>query len=426
MRKLMVISVDSMITEDIGVIRKLPNFERILKDSSVVRNVLTTYPSLTHSVHPSIATGCRPWKHGAFNNELFQPFNEEPDWFDTAGQLKTEAVWDVFRKAGRTTALISWPVSSGADADWVLHRPGVGGPHRFYSGPEDEMIHTSTPGIYTGKLYERCHPAWSLPHYYDWDFCTSNACAVILEDHVPDLLLTHFTLVDAIRHREGVFSSDLISAYEYIDEQLGLIWDVLDRKGLWDEYIIAFTSDHGHIDATRITRPNILFAQAGYIDLDPENNVTDWKIYCHGSDFFMPVYVRDHDPALKEEALRILGENMEKLGISEFLSKDYAYGAYGLDGDFDFLCDTDGGTLFYPDCKGPLELTRASGVEFPRASHGYRPEKGPRPMMFLRVPGRPGGKTLESGRIIDQMPTFAKLAGLEMPDAEGRPVEALL
>ena len=51
MRKLLVISIDSMVEEDTPILRKLPNFGRILAQSSWVKQMESTYPTLTHSIH---------------------------------------------------------------------------------------------------------------------------------------------------------------------------------------------------------------------------------------------------------------------------------------------------------------------------------------------------------------------------------------
>lgn len=59
-RKLIVISIDSMVTEDLEIIRQMPHMGKLLERSSIIRRNLTTYPSYTHSIHTSISTGCYP------------------------------------------------------------------------------------------------------------------------------------------------------------------------------------------------------------------------------------------------------------------------------------------------------------------------------------------------------------------------------
>ena len=73
-KKLIVISIDSFVTEDLGILRTLPHFARVLDGASLVLRNRTTYPSLTHSVHTSIQTGCNPGRHGVVNNEHFCPY----------------------------------------------------------------------------------------------------------------------------------------------------------------------------------------------------------------------------------------------------------------------------------------------------------------------------------------------------------------
>ncbi len=425
-KKLFLISIDSMVTEDIGIMTKLKNFSRIIKDSSMLKNVITTYPSLTHSVHTSIMTGCNPGTHGVINNELLQPENEAPHWFDYADQCSAETIWEVFKKNGRSCALVFYPVTVGADVEWNLHRPGVGGPHKEYKDAEAEMVATSTPGIYTGKLYERCHPSFCLQHYYDWDDFACKACAQLIDDHEPDLVMTHITLIDAIRHSDGVFSKKLTEAYEFLDPLFGEIWEVFDRKNLWDDYIICFTADHGHLDINKVVFPNVLFKQLGYIRTNEDGSLKDWDIFCHGSGCCMPVYAKT--PELADKAREILNENKEKFGIGEILEKDYLKEHYGLKGDFAFFADTDGGTAFRTDWNGSvIEIPGAGDYRSSRATHGHMPEKGVKPMMFFRNPDSVDNRVIvQSGYIIDEAPTLARLCGFDMENADGKPIKEFL
>ncbi|EEG55567.1 hypothetical protein CLOSTASPAR_02347, partial [[Clostridium] asparagiforme DSM 15981] len=43
-RKLIVISIDSMVTEDLEIIRQMPHMGKLLERSSIIRRNLTTYP----------------------------------------------------------------------------------------------------------------------------------------------------------------------------------------------------------------------------------------------------------------------------------------------------------------------------------------------------------------------------------------------
>lgn len=81
MSRAIVISIDSLFTEDIKYLNNLPNFKKILENSSIVKNVNCIYPTLTYPCHTSIITGVYPDKHKISHNEKFQPYSEVNDWY---------------------------------------------------------------------------------------------------------------------------------------------------------------------------------------------------------------------------------------------------------------------------------------------------------------------------------------------------------
>ena len=66
--KLIVLSMDAMVTEDLEYLKNKPNFRKLFAHAAKVGKVRTVYPSLTYPAHTSIITGCRPGKHGVFDN----------------------------------------------------------------------------------------------------------------------------------------------------------------------------------------------------------------------------------------------------------------------------------------------------------------------------------------------------------------------
>lgn len=427
-KKLLVISIDSFVTEDLEIMKTLPNFSRVLGESSIVKRNLTTYPSLTHSVHTSIQTGCRPYKHGVINNEKFQPFAAVPQWYDDASDIRVPTfAQECAKQLGITTALVFFPLIRGANATWVLTRPGVGGPHGVYENTEDELVKTSTPGLYTGQLYERCKDAWNNPHYYDWDEFACRAAEQMIYLHQPDLMITHWTVIDAERHNHGVFNETLKSAYAFLDRGLGYILKALEDTGLLDKTIICITSDHGHLNITRVCSPNVLLAQHGLLTLTEDGKLKDYEVYCHGSALCCPVYLKDKSPENTEKIKKFFLDHQAELGFSELLEKDFLMEHYGLDGDFSFILETDNVTSFVSSLHGDV-ISDISCDDYRegRATHGHRPEKGVQPCLVVRNPFRKDKVILEHGRIIDQAPTFAAMLGATMPQAEGHPMEELI
>lgn len=53
-RRLYVLSIDSMITEDLEFMKTLPTMSSILDGAAIVSNVISVYPTLTYTIHTSI------------------------------------------------------------------------------------------------------------------------------------------------------------------------------------------------------------------------------------------------------------------------------------------------------------------------------------------------------------------------------------
>lgn len=78
---LIVISFDCLSSLDFPLLETLPNFQKLLRNSSYCKNVQTIYPSVTYPCHATIVTGKLPKNHGIINNTLLQPGKVSPDWY---------------------------------------------------------------------------------------------------------------------------------------------------------------------------------------------------------------------------------------------------------------------------------------------------------------------------------------------------------
>ena len=105
-KKLLVISVDALMYGDLKKLSALSTFHRIIEDSSIVKQMITIYPSLTLPAHVAIATGCYPITNGVnHNEETLMPGKDQPwNWY--VDMVKVPFFWDEAKKAGYTTASI--------------------------------------------------------------------------------------------------------------------------------------------------------------------------------------------------------------------------------------------------------------------------------------------------------------------------------
>ena len=100
---------------------------------------------------------------------------------------------------------------------------------------------------------------------------------------------------------------------------------------------------------------------------------------------------------------------------------------YGWSGPFDFVIETDGYTTYSDDCREPLIAPiDLSDYRLGKATHGYRPEKGPQPVFVAVGPAFKEDVTIPFAYTIDEAPTFAHILGQSMPQAEGRVLTEIL
>lgn len=424
-KKLIVISVDSMVFEDINILRGLKNFNRILSDSSIVEHNLSTYPTLTHAVHSSIYTGCWPIHHSIPGNEQYIPGGEKLPWYEHYAWLRRKGLGEIAEEQGYKTALIYWPLTIGAPDTWVLHRSSI---HYQIENELDVIRERSTPGLvdellpltkdtFTGKWED---------HYTQSDFRSCISMAYLIDRYEPDVMYMHLINIDHVRHKKGVYGDHIKEAYEILDKDLDCVFEALEKKNLLDNTIFAFTADHGQIDIDRVVSINRFLRDNGFLTTDKDDNLLTWQAIAHAESMQAQIIVRDHDPEVKERVYKLLADNREMLGIGEIMTAEYAREHYHTTGDPDFFCDTDGHSTFTSKIMDNLYSSiNDEDYRYSRATHGYLPDKGPQPLFFVRNPFNNKRAIVENARVIDQMPTLAKMMDISIPEVDGRVIGEL-
>ncbi len=122
---------------------RVPTLREMVQNGAASPGVRGVFPTVTYPSHTSMATGARPRTHGIFSNVVFDPLGtNEGGWYWYAEDIRAPALWDAARAKGLRTALISWPATLGAQADFVVPefwRPGNDGAKLLRS--------VSTPGL---------------------------------------------------------------------------------------------------------------------------------------------------------------------------------------------------------------------------------------------------------------------------------------
>ena len=425
--KLIVLSMDPMVSEDIAYLKTKPNFSRLFRNCAQVEKMCTVYPSITYPAHVSMMTGCRPGKHGIFNNHHFKSELPYPDWYLYNSDIKVENVFAAAKRAGKTTAAVYWPVTGNdPNIDYLINE------FFFYQnepvedafagfGANEDTLAVIRENMHRLPTMRKREDRMYLRNTFD-DFIMGCMCSLI-RNHQPDLLMVHNCWLDSTRHRYGVFNDYTREGLDLTDMWLGQVIKALEDAGIYDETNFILVSDHGQRDFSRRMKPNVLLRRAGFFDVDENGKVADWRAYAQSNGMSFRVFLKDkNDEVTKQQVYEYL-QQLQAEGVwggGKIRTEEEARADYGLYGDFSFIIETDGYTTYSDDWNEPV----ISGIDFSdyrlgNATHGYEPETGAQPVFVARGPAIKTGYFRERGRVIDEAPTYAYILGDSLPEAEG-------
>lgn len=434
-KRLIVFSVDAMVTEDVEAMRELPNFKKYLGGGSEFKNGMRTiYPSVTYPIHVSILTGCYAGKHKVTSNFGFTTASKDDTWLFSSENIAVEDIFAAAKRKGLSTASISWPVTGrNPNIDYLIDEywfPNPGETMRAGfadMGSSGEML--DIMDAHTDLLA----PGWEQggkKNFMVWpevdDFWVTCACDIIRK-YKPELTFVHTGTFDSFRHKYGVFGSHLDEARANLDRYIGMLMHACEDAGVAEETNFIMVSDHGQRDICRAINLNVKLSDAGWIDVDESGKVTDWRAFCFSNAMSTLVYVKD--PRDEQKVYDTLEELRKEgvFGIGRIYTAKEAMEEEQLCGDFSFVIESDGYTSFGDKAVRPLvQNFDVSDYRFGRATHGYMPDYGPQPVFVAKGPDIRQGVVLDRGEVVDEAPTFAKLMGLDLPQADGKPIDAIL
>lgn len=424
--KLIVLSADAMVTEDLKLFETLPGYQKYLKGGSMIRSVKSIYPTVTYPCHTTMMTGNYPERHGVTSNFKLV-MNEKPtpwNWF--ADVIRSKDIFTACKEKGLTTAAVFWPVT-GAHKDIDYKIPEYVPQHGesleaafTRAGCSEDMLAIVKRNSTILKEYK--HP------YID-EFIIKCACDVLREKQ-PDVLFIHPANIDGARHQYGIFNDMVDKAVIDTDRFVQQLMAVQEEAGLAEQTNLVVTSDHGQMDISRIINLNVMLADYGFLSVDAKGQVTDWRAYCLSNGLSAVVYLKNpKDEVTYNGVFRLLRwmESEGIYGIGRVYTSQEASMRFHLDGDFSFVIESDDYTSFGEGVTRPLvESFGDTDYRYGQASHGYIPDKGPQPVFMAKGPDFAEQVVLEKGRLIDEAPTYAALLKVDLPDTDGEPVREIL
>ena len=209
---------------------RLPSLRSLAAQGVAAAGLRPAFPSVTWPCHTTLVTGVPPAHHGILGNEVFdratgQLLRHEGDRCEAP--VRAETLWDAAAAAGLSTAALCWPKTRAV-----------------------RTIRDNVPEFLDQSLFEEwaSRPLWAearalgLPveRYADWsvsrplaplqDWLTLELTRHVVRRRPPDLLLTHFLMVDSFQHEFGPGSPEARWALEHVDGLVGTLLAELDRR----------------------------------------------------------------------------------------------------------------------------------------------------------------------------------------------------
>jgi len=433
-KKLFVLSMDAMVREDIAYLETKPNFKKIMEKRAEVDKVLTVYPASTYPAHTTLMTGCYPGKHGIFANFQLKTFNDGiSHWATNSSWVYAEDIFAAAKRAGCTTASVYWPITANnPNVDYIINE------YFFYyldeSNRVEEVFAQQGANEATLKaVRENMHlfpiaEDGNNPSAEGFDVFLMGCTCSLIRNEQPDVMLVHNCILDTFRHNSGVFGDKLTEGLDRTDEWLGDVIAAMEDAGVYEDTNFIILSDHGQMDVHNYVHLNVLFREAGLLEVAPDGGVYNWKAYSQSNGFSTTVHLVDNtNKKLYNEVYAYLLQLQESgmYGIRKIYTKDELLEQYGQCGPYSFMVEAEDGCSFANSWTAEHPIVPIANGKV-HGNHGHTPERGPQPVFMAHGPDFKEGAKIDRAKLVDVAPTLAAVLGQTLADADGRVMKELL
>lgn len=426
-RRHLVIVVDGL-RPDYVTAEVMPNLTALAGRGVVFTRHHSVYPTVTRVNASSISTGSYPGTHGLMGNSVFFPSVEPTRFLDTSdrsnllavakaeGRLLTApTLGELLQAAGRKVLV----VSSGSTGSAFLNNHTVSGGailHYRFALPESLAEDMKALGPPPGDEA----PAGSLDR-----FAVDAFLKVGLPRVDPSVTVVWLGDLDSAAHDKGIGDPATIDVLRQVDAQIKRVEDGLRAAGVFDDFNIWVTSDHGF--STHTGEPDLGPVLRPFTGVLADGTP---RIVTNGS----AIYVRDGDSKAVSGIVTALQRTP---GVGAIFTR--ANARQSLEGavpgtlSFDVVRwdhERSAQILFSPDwtdgenVHGMRGMVSSGGV----AGHGSASPWDVHNTLIAAGPDLKQGTTIDAPSAnVDFAPTFLTLLGLTVPATmDGRPLAEAL
>ena len=390
-----------------------PTLQQLAWEGATARSVRGVFPALTYPAHTTLVTGALPARHGVCHNRPFNPEHDSERWQWEAEAIRSPTLWDAVRRAGGTTASVSWPVTVGAAIDWNIPDIWPLDPHIDPMIPIREA--TNPPALFDEVQREAAGRLrgenFSINRLTREDRVGAIG-AYLFERYRPTLMLIHLIGVDHVQHQLGLNNPMVRRSVGAADRAIGQILEVVERLDVRDRTAVVITCDHGEEDVHTELCPNVWLADAKL--RERTRSAHNWSATFHSSGGSAFLRVRDGGDAMMKRA-RDAVEAVEPATRRLFrVVERQEMETLGADPESPFALAALRGVVFSDDAHPPAIRPTHGG------SHDYYPES---PLMDTGFVGAGAGFRRAAIAPILPLeniaPLIAQILGLEFAAPDG-------
>ena len=430
-RCVILVSIDGMANffldepkADMPVMRKLA-----AEGARAEQGIVCSFPTVTWPCHTTMVTGATPARHGVVGNSYYDRATGKnvqlilDRVFDKEQTVQVPTVYDAAHQAGLKTAAVCWPASRQAKSlDWTV-------PDMFEA---DAWMNYGTQSW----LEELRQEGWPVDKQGDWckmagggvarDWLYTRMVRQLLQKHSPNLILLHLVEPDHVEHAHGPRSAEAFWIASYADDRVRDLIEAIQASPMAGKTTLMVVGDHGFFLVNYSIRPNVLLRKLGLIQ--GKGSEEKRAAYCASQGGGCGVYIVDQ--GRREEITRQLHTELAQLEGVQAVFDSSEFGQIGQPTPqqnpraADLWLGAKPDYAFSDSSEGSQIVTKNRSLT---GTHGYLPDQDDmRAMGIVSGPGIKPGTKLGKIRSIDIAPTIARILGIELPTAEGKPLAGVV
>lgn len=353
----------SELTSDATRAWNVPVLRGLSRDGAAAVGVRGVVPTLTLPNMVTLVTGTWPSDHGIVNNiRCGDDTSADGGYYWYRREVKVPMLWDAARQSGLRTANVGWTSTVGAAIDSNL-----------------PYVPPGTPQMSSDQRAARAR--------------------TLIGSYGPSLLTIFFEDFDNAEHRTGLDTPEDREALEHIDRLIGQV--VTTARARWPDVTIVIVSDHGFVSSFNFIDLARAFADAGLAGKAR-------PCPAGGSAYIQIIDSTDAGVRSRVAALLQRLQADTAYGIDRVLDRDAIRARGGWGGAESMIVFKHG---------------YVASTKHYRGMHGYWPDD---PAMYATLimagPHVPLKGSLGIVDMRDIAPTVAKILGVRLPTATGRPL----